>query len=77
MLNRHSFWYRFIGITLAFSVLGLSILLPLAASKDFPKNIFYIILGVFLGLYVLTIVLNEIYVYQRKKKNEEGKHRGK
>lgn len=76
MLNRHSFLYRFIGITLAFSVLGLSILLPIASSKDLPKVVFYSVLGVYLGLYVLVIVLNEVYVYWRKK-NGKNIHKGK
>ncbi|MDY6431115.1 MAG: hypothetical protein SPL00_04975 [Bacilli bacterium] len=74
-MNRHSFWFRFIGITLAFSVLGVAIFLPLLAAQDTPRPLVFSLLGVYIALYIGVILFNELYIHRRKKVGKDSNKR--
>ena len=68
MLPRKSFLYRFIGLTIVFAVFGVAVFLPLLAGAEDNRLPFIIALSIYGGVYVITVVVNEIIVFRRKKK---------
>ena len=62
--------YRIIVITVAFALLGMALFLPLMMSGG-DKNwvLIYTIFGVYIAAYVGTVVVNEIVIYKRTKKD--------
>ena len=73
MLPRRSFLYRFIALTLVFAIFGVAIFVPLLSGvKEGADHLPYLIaLAVYGGVYVLTMVVNEVIVFRKKRKNRE------
>ena len=68
MLHKRGFLYRFIALTLAFAILGIAIFIPILAGSQGNNLPGIIALSVFAGLYVITLVVNEIIVFRKKRK---------
>ena len=75
MLPRKSFFYRFIALTLAFAIFGVAIFVPILAGSKGDNLPGIIALCIFAGVYVVTVVVNEIIVFRKKRKakKEEDK----
>ena len=73
MLPRRSFLYRFIALTLVFAIFGVAIFVPLLSGvKEGVDHLPYLIaLAVYGGVYVLTVAINEVIVFRKKRKNRE------
>ena len=60
--------YRIIAITIAFVLLGLALFIPLMMMGNRNEAVIYTLLSVFLVAYVGVVVINEIVIYKRNKK---------
>ena len=60
--------YRIIAITIAFVLLGLALFIPLMMMGNRNDAVIYTLLAVFLVAYVGVVVINEIVIYKRNKK---------
>lgn len=60
--------YRIIAITIAFVLLGLALFIPLMTMGNRNDAVIYTLLAVFIAAYVGVVVINEIVIYKRNKK---------
>jgi hypothetical protein len=67
VLKNKPFLYRFLILFLVFTLLGAAVLAPLASSGTLKSPWIYIVLGIYLGSFVLLIVINEIVIAHQKK----------
>ena len=68
MLHKRGFLYRFIALTLAFAIFGVAVFVPILAGSQGNNLPGIIALCVYAGAYVITIVVNEIIVFRKKRK---------
>lgn len=52
---------------IAFVLISVAVLLPLAATKDVEPFVFWIIGGALLLIFIIVVVVNEIIVRKKKK----------
>ena len=70
MLIKRGFLFRFVAITFAFLVIGVSIFAPLLSGANESPILVYIILGVYLAAYIGTLIAVAIHLHIKKKKNQ-------
>lgn len=68
MLPRKSFFYRFIALTLAFAIFGVAIFVPILSGSKGDNLPGIIALSVYAGVYLVTLIINEIIVFRKKRK---------
>ena len=66
-MKKGSFAYRFFVLLIAFLLISVAVLLPLAATKDVEPFVFWIIGGALLLIFIIVVVVNEIIVRKKKK----------
>ena len=75
--RHHHRSYRIIAISCAFLFIGAALFAPLAASPDPNYVLLWVLLGIWLALWIGTIVVNEILIKKKyggdflAKKDEE------
>lgn len=57
--------YRFIGITLAFVVIGTALFVPLFVGIKDNLILVWIIFGIYIAAYIATVIVNEIVTRKR------------
>lgn len=67
-MNKKSFLYRFMVLSLVYLFFAASVLLALSSSGVLPSWAFWTLFGVLLGGYLLLLLVNELIV--RKKQNK-------
>lgn len=67
MLKNKPFLYRFLILFLIFALVGASVLGPLASAGTLKAPWIYLVLGIYLGSFVLLITINEIVIHHQKK----------
>lgn len=71
MWRNKGFLYRFVALTLAFVVFGVAIIVPLLAGTTGDHLPALIALYIFLGLYAVTLIGNEVYIFLRKRREKK------
>lgn len=66
-MKKGTFLYRFFILLIAFVLIGVAVLLPLANNSTVEPLVLWIIGGVLLVAFIVTVVVNEI-VRRKKKK---------
>jgi hypothetical protein len=67
---KKTFLYRFLVLLVVYVFLGAVILGSLASSGQLPSWELWTLLGVFLGAFGLTVLINELVIRQKKQKAE-------
>jgi ABC-type multidrug transport system permease subunit len=70
---KKGFAYRFAIILVVYIFAGATVLGSMAAAGALPTWELWTILGVFLGAFILTIIINELWI-ARQKKVTNGQH---
>lgn len=71
MLSKKSRAYRLIALFLAWSMLVLGVMAPIALSLSLGLMGLYLALGIWAGGYLLVGLVNELVIYFRRKRNKE------
>ena len=66
-MKKGTFAYRFFVLLIAFVLIGVAVLLPLASNKEVESLALWIVGGVLLVAFIVTLVVSEI-VRRKKKK---------
>lgn len=66
-MKKGTFLYRFFILLIAFVLIGVAVLLPLASNSTVEPLVLWIIGGVLLVAFIVTVVVNEIVRRKRKK----------
>ncbi|MBR5750721.1 MAG: hypothetical protein IKX82_03640 [Bacilli bacterium] len=66
-MKKGTFLYRFFILLIAFVLIGVAVLLPLANNSTVEPLVLWIIGGVLLVAFIVTVVVNEIVRRKRKK----------
>lgn len=66
-MKKGTFAYRFFVLLVAFVLIGVAVLLPLASNKEVEPLALWIVGGVLLVAFIVTLVVSEI-VRRKKKK---------
>lgn len=66
-MRKGTFLYRFFILLIAFVLIGVAVLLPLANNSTVEPLVLWIIGGVLLVAFIVTVVVNEIVRRKRKK----------
>jgi protein-S-isoprenylcysteine O-methyltransferase Ste14 len=67
-MNKKSFLYRFVVLSLVYLLFAATILIALSSSGVLPSWAFWTLFGVLLGGFVILLVVNEVLI--RKKRNK-------
>ena len=71
MLRKKGFLYRIISITLAFLVFGVAVFVPILAGSSGDNLPGIIALIVYGGVYLLTLIGNEVYIFIHNRKERK------
>lgn len=66
-MKKGTFLYRFFILLIAFVLIGVAVLLPLANNSTVEPLVLWIIGGVLLVAFIVTVVVNEMLRRKRKK----------
>jgi protein-S-isoprenylcysteine O-methyltransferase Ste14 len=67
-MNKKSFLYRFVVLSLVYLLFAATILIALSSSGVLPSWAFWTLFGVLLGGFIILLVTNEVLI--RKKRNK-------
>lgn len=67
MWRNKGIFYRIIALTIAFAIFGIAIFIPILSGMKDDKLPGLIALYVYLGIYVVTVVGNEIFIFLRRR----------
>lgn len=71
MWGNRGFFYRLVLVIICFLLAGLPFLIPLSMDKNSPSWVIYTAVGIYCGLFIISEVGLEVYIYLRKKKKKD------